>query len=127
MTKLEYKGRMIVSRMGENGVGDVRVYQPGAASRDGALFQTTSLDLAMRWLDGHDNAGRPYAKISELKEGDEIELDSGFTCQRQGVHFVHDDGGRLYFNCVEGRHFLDGQADDGEHCIGIYRAGAVAS
>jgi hypothetical protein len=66
---------------------------------------------------------RRYAKLSELKEGDKIELDGDFTCQRKGVHFVHkDEHGGLYFNCREGRHLLDGQADDGEHCVGIYRS-----
>lgn len=69
-----------------------------------------------------DIQGRPYAKLSELKEGDAIELDGGFTCQRKGVHFVHkDERGQLYFNCIDGRHSLEGQADDGEHCVGIYR------
>ena len=62
----------------------------------------------------HDNNGRPWAKISTLKEGTPIELDDGFDCQRKGAHIVHaDDAGRLYFNCRSGRHHLDGQADDG--------------
>ena len=69
-----------------------------------------------------DRQGRPWAKLSELKVGDIVELDGGFTCQEAGVATVHsDEDEKLYFICGDGRHYLSGQADDGEHCVGVYR------
>lgn len=72
-----------------------------------------------------DKNGRPWAKLSELKDGDYIEIDGGFTCAKQGVYrlsaSVRPNGKiDLYFPCDDIFHFLDGQADDGEHLIGIY-------
>lgn len=79
-----------------------------------------------------DKFGRPYAKLSELKAGDWAELDDGFTCAPAGpVLLQADDKGKLYFACCgehdhdEGieaneRHYVAGQADDGEHCVGVY-------
>lgn len=70
----------------------------------------------------HDASHRPYAKLSELKPGDEIELDDDFTCHKRGIVTIKArTDGVLYFNCDEGEHRLDGQADDGEHCIGVYK------
>jgi hypothetical protein len=45
----EYKGRPITSRLGDDGVGVVRVYN---ACRSRVVHKTTSLDLATRWIDG---------------------------------------------------------------------------
>ena len=68
-----------------------------------------------------DLTGVPYAKLSKLHENQLIELDSGFTCHKAGFARVHlDRQGRAYFYCEDGRHHLDEQADDGEHCIGVY-------
>ncbi len=67
----------------------------------------------------HDKAGRAYAKLSELKPGDKVELDDGFTCHPAGVVILYQRNG-LYFDCHEGGHNLLGQADDGEHCVGVY-------
>jgi hypothetical protein len=70
----------------------------------------------------HDKHNRPWAKLSELKDGTEIELDGGFTCRKEGFAKVRaDEKGELYFTCREERHYLSGQADDGEHCVGVYR------
>lgn len=72
-----------------------------------------------------DKNGRPYAKLSELKAGDKIELDAGFSCHGAGVVEIKQNTlGTLYFECEDGNHRLDGQADDGEHLIGIYRVEA---
>ena len=70
----------------------------------------------------HDNFGRAYAKLSELKQGDWIDLDSGFSCTEARHTIVLYDHDGLYYRCKHGRHYLIGQADDGEHCIGIYPA-----
>ncbi len=71
----------------------------------------------------HDKQGRAYAKLSELKAGDEIELDDGFTCASAGKKIVKETPYGLAFDCSEGdgSHTISGQADDGEHCIGIYK------
>ena len=75
-------------------------------------------------MNTHDAQGRPYAKISELKAGDIIELDDGFTCAVAGQRVLKTTSRGLAFDCDEGEaaHAIDGQADDGEHCIGIYKA-----
>lgn len=72
----------------------------------------------------HDKNGKPYAKLSELREGDRVEADSGFTCIPAGKVLIVEKGenGALCIPCNYGRHLLHTQADDGEHLIGIYRA-----
>jgi hypothetical protein len=73
----------------------------------------------------HDTFGRPYAKLSELREGQTVELDGGFTCTTAiTVLLRKDERGVLGFTCDEGFHRIDGQADDGEHCIGVYTPAA---
>lgn len=74
-----------------------------------------------------DITGRPYAKLSELKPGDQLEADDGFTCLRDGdrMTVTKDHDGSLYVPCADGGHNLDGQADDGEHLIGLYRVAAI--
>ena len=69
-----------------------------------------------------DLNGRPYAKLSETKLGDVLIADSGFTCILNGAEcqVMQDDDG-LYVPCQEGRHYLDGQTDDGEILVGLYR------
>lgn len=70
----------------------------------------------------HDKAGRPWAKLSEIKAGELIELDSGFTCARAGqIQVYARASGELFFYCEDGTHLLLGQADDGEHLVGIYK------
>lgn len=68
-----------------------------------------------------DKHGRTYAKLSELRVGSEIMVDGDFTCCEAGDIFrVQDMGKGLAFACDEGSHLLIGQADDGEHCVGVY-------
>lgn len=79
-----------------------------------------------------DISGRHYAKLSELQEGNRIELDDGFTCRVAGeAEVIKNKDGNLCFMCTGGDetkdspyteyHNLSGQADDGEHCVGIYK------
>lgn len=69
-----------------------------------------------------DINGRKYAKLSALKVGDKVELDDGFTCHKAGiVEIIKSDIGKLGFKCSAGFHEISGQADDGEHCVGVYR------
>ena len=65
---------------------------------------------------------RPYAKLSELYEGASVQVDDGFDCaEAWAIKLVGKDDKGLFFDCNEGKHYLDGQADDGEHCVGIYK------
>jgi len=70
-----------------------------------------------------DINGRPYAKLSAMRPGIILEADSGFTCLKSGarVKVIKDHDGSLFIPCADGGHHLDGQADDGEHLIGLYQ------
>ena len=68
-----------------------------------------------------DTIGKPWAKLSELKPGDILIPDGGFTCMKEGARMkvVKDKDGSLFLPCNCGGHSLDGQADDGEHLVGL--------
>ena len=70
----------------------------------------------------HDKQGREWAKMSQLKAGDEVECDSGFTCGiNKATATVKDDGHGLYISCDQGKHYLVGQLEsDGDSLIGLY-------
>lgn len=67
----------------------------------------------------HAADGREWVRLSALKEGDLIVADGGFDCMAAGSHYVKQRDGRLYVTCRSGMHFLDGQADDGDHLVGF--------
>lgn len=62
-------------------------------------------------------------KISDVRPGDVLVADGGFTCMRQDTHCVvkADENGELYVECDEGRHLLSGQLDfdDQETLVGL--------
>jgi hypothetical protein len=67
----------------------------------------------------HDTNGRPWAKLSQLQAGDRVEVDGGFDeCFEAGSVHTLNDKLAIKGNCGA-YHRL--QADDGEHCIGIYK------
>jgi hypothetical protein len=72
-----------------------------------------------------DTTGRPYAKLSQMKVGVNLECDGGFTCLKAGAHrrVLREGPGKdgLYIRCKSGKHFIAGQADDGEHLVGLYK------
>lgn len=71
-----------------------------------------------------DVNGRPYALYNEVKEGDIVETDNGITCVQYGTsHTVLRDENGLYFNCHDGKHYLDGQLDgpNNEFYMGLYK------
>ena len=69
-----------------------------------------------------DTSGRAYARQSDTKAGDTLVTDDGFTCMAPYTrHDVHaDDEGGLYIGCGDGRHYLDGQLEEGDEYIGLY-------
>lgn len=69
-----------------------------------------------------DKQGREYAKLSELKAGDKVEVDADFDCMKPGSEKeVKSDAKGLYVDCEADGHYLAGQADNGEDLIGIYK------
>lgn len=56
-----------------------------------------------------------YAKPAEVKCGCKLRTDGGFTCIGEGEIVEvkegkgYDGAVELYFNCAEGKHYLDGQ------------------
>lgn len=59
-------------------------------------------------------------KLTDLKPGDTIRLDGGFTCHAGGEAVVKsDDTGNLYFDCDDGQHLLDGQIGPDGELIGV--------
>ncbi len=58
-------------------------------------------------------------KIDEIKAGDLLVADGGFTCIREGVTVaVFEDGNGKFVHCADGHHYLN---DRGE-CVGFTRA-----
>lgn len=70
-------------------------------------------------MHSHDNVGRAYAKLSELRAGSNVIVDDSFTCMKPwSKHVVRADKS---IDCDCGRHGLDGQLqDDGDTLIGVY-------
>jgi|GEM_PF-2345753 len=58
-------------------------------------------------------------RLEDVFEGDRIILDEGFTCTSSGEAVVKSDDDGLYFNCGDGKHYLDGQVGDDGYLIGI--------
>jgi hypothetical protein len=71
----------------------------------------------------HSTNGHEWARLSVLKAGDKIRTDDGFTCgiNNKTLEVFADERG-AFVRCDEGRHYLDGQADDGDHLIGMWPA-----
>jgi hypothetical protein len=62
----------------------------------------------------------PFAQESEVKPGDRLICDGGFTCVPAGKRVkVMEAPNGLYFKCKEGRHYLDGQLGDNGELIGL--------
>ncbi|MFZ1006849.1 MAG: hypothetical protein WAN65_08440 [Candidatus Sulfotelmatobacter sp.] len=79
----------------------------------------------------HDKNGREYARMSELKVGDTVEIGGGMTCRDAGMATIFADrSGEFYITCRagDGRHFLSvevsGEEGD-DHLIGVYLPGSV--
>lgn len=53
-------------------------------------------------------------KLADIKIGDCVCADGGFTCLRPGFHDVEGDDGGLFVRCDDGKHYLVGQEADGD-------------
>ncbi len=96
--------------------------QPSAPTADGTLPPAGELHTSS--MAQSDLSGRPWLRLADAKAGQMIETDAGFTCIGAGekTEILADANGGLYFICEDGTHYLSGQADDGEHCVGLYAA-----
>ena len=67
-------------------------------------------------------------KLSDLKAGDLVQVDDGFTCMRSGPRYVRVDkeDGRLYVHCAAGKHFLEGQLADDGTLVGVCKNAPVS-
>lgn len=63
-------------------------------------------------------------KITDVKEGDKLIADAGFTCMKDGQvgEVFRTEGGDLAIPCADGSHTLDGQANDDGELIGLDKA-----
>lgn len=68
----------------------------------------------------HDKNGIEWARLSRLKAGDLVLLDSGFTCAKAGEIRIYETSLGLFFPCQDGAHYLSAQSTDGDHLMGIY-------
>jgi len=58
--------------------------------------------------------------IKDLKVGDKLKADGGFTCLKNGeVVQVAKDHDGLFIPCDEGTHTLVGQVDDNGNLVGL--------
>ena len=62
-----------------------------------------------------------YAHVSEVKVGTKLRTDGGFTCidGDQVLTVEQDERGELFIPCDRGRHYIEGQLEDGDHYIGL--------
>ena len=59
-------------------------------------------------------------KLSDLKPGDRLRCDGGFTCIPAGaVRVVRDDAGDLFIACRKGVHRLAGLIHEDDELIGV--------
>lgn len=71
----------------------------------------------------HSLNGREWARLSQLKVGDRITPDGGFTCLREGVPVkVCEIDGKLYVRCIHHWHALEAQlfGEDEDHLVGLW-------
>ena len=64
-------------------------------------------------------------KLSDIKEGDTLIADGGFTCIRTGAsRKVGRDRDGIYILCGDGRHYLEGQVsfDGKDEIAGLTKA-----
>jgi hypothetical protein len=68
-------------------------------------------------------------KLDDLRAGDTVIADDGFTCLPAGAHVVHGDGDGLFIFCngpdddpdPTSHHYLDGQQNKDGSLVGISR------
>lgn len=83
-----------------------------------------------------DKHGKTWAHSTTVKVGDILVTDDGFTCMGAGERktveswdgpmpntdpeYLKDPFSRLFVECRDGCHFLDGQVGDDGELVGLY-------
>lgn len=83
-----------------------------------------------------DKLGREYARADNVKPGDTLQCDGGFTCLKENAkrvvkrrkgklkggskEYAKDSFARLYIDCRCGGHGLGGQLGDHGELVGLY-------
>lgn len=73
-----------------------------------------------------DNKGHTWAHKTTIAEGDILRTDGGFTCVPAGATVEirsdpdHSGLASLYFDCNDGRHYLDGCVGVDGELVGLY-------
>jgi len=61
-----------------------------------------------------------YSKLFAIREGDYMVTFGGFSCIAVGtIVFISRDSGGLYFDCADGKHYLESQIDENGYCLGL--------
>lgn len=72
-----------------------------------------------------DKNGRPYATFDDLKPGDRVEVDGGFSCIPKGAKYIVENGEEdgLFITAGGHRHYLDGSLDftTQKFYMGVYK------
>lgn len=70
-----------------------------------------------------------FALLADVKAGDVLIADGGFTCLNDGDHctVMKDDKDELFVCCAAGKHYLDGQLDDDGRLVGLWPAADEAA
>jgi len=67
-----------------------------------------------------------FAKANEVKAGDHLKCDEGFTCLKPHTKVVvQEDEEGLFVSCADGKHYLDGQEDENGNLVGLYVCEAI--
>jgi hypothetical protein len=61
-----------------------------------------------------------WISFEQVKEGQTIVADGGFTCMEAGPKLVEAGDHGLFVRCQCGQHYLDGQIDDGDEVVGFH-------
>jgi len=69
-----------------------------------------------------------FAREGELVAGSIVAVDGGFTCLPEGArHIVQQGVGGLFIPCRAGRHYLDGQLENGVYVgLSLVSSGSIA-
>lgn len=59
-------------------------------------------------------------KLADVRAGDMLIADGGFSCLEAGPHEVKaDPKGELFIDCADGGHYLSGQEDQNGELVGL--------
>lgn len=86
-------------------------------------YKMAGLRGELKGIDAAMETAMPdWALLSEVRAGDVLIADAGFTCCAPGPVTIRLDDTGLWFSCHDGCHYLDGQEDERGMLIGLRRS-----